>query len=153
MRLNDPLTGHFNHILPVALSEIGWIEIIRGPAAVAYGSDAVGGLKHIKTLSYLNEFSKDTLTSNGSLNYGSNNYLGTDLNITYKRKKWHVGFANQINYSTGETFLNPNFGKNSAADSIFGTDFNLQQYSLYGSYNFASNLRVLARVGGKRARF
>ncbi len=147
MRLNDPLTGHFNHILPVALSEIGWIEIIRGPAAVAYGSDAVGGLIHIKTLSYLNEFSKDTLTSNGSLNYGSNNYLGTDLNITYKRKKWHVGFANQINYSTGETFLNPNFGKNSAADSIFGTDFNLQQYSLYGSYNFANNLRVLARVG------
>ena len=47
----------------------------------------------------------------------------------------------------GETFLNPNFGKNSAADSIFGTDFNLQQYSLYGSYNFANNLRVLARVG------
>lgn len=147
MRLNDPLTGHFNHILPVALSEIGWIEVIRGPAAVAYGSDAVGGLIHIKTHSYLNNFVRDTLTSVGSLNYGSNNYLGTDLNINYKRKKWHIGFANQINYSTGETFLNPNFGKNNAADSLFGTDFNLQQYSLYGSYSPTDKLRVLARAG------
>lgn len=51
--LSDPLTGHFNANIPVPLSEIGRVELIRGPAAASYGANAVGGVIHIKTQSYL----------------------------------------------------------------------------------------------------
>ncbi len=51
-RLNDGLTGHFNNNIPIALSEIDRIEIINGPSGVSYGSDAVGGVIHIKTKTY-----------------------------------------------------------------------------------------------------
>ncbi len=34
VRINDPITGHFSMYIPVALSEIERIEILRGPAAV-----------------------------------------------------------------------------------------------------------------------
>jgi iron complex outermembrane receptor protein len=47
MRINDPLTGHFSSNIPIALSEIERIEVLRGPAASIYGPDAVGGVVHI----------------------------------------------------------------------------------------------------------
>lgn len=49
MRLNDPLTGHFSAYIPLTLSEISRIEVVRGPASVMYGPDAVGGLINIIT--------------------------------------------------------------------------------------------------------
>lgn len=146
VRLNDPLTGHFNHILPVPLQDIFSIEIIKGPAAVAYGSDAVGGLIHIKTASYMNKLSADTVSSRGQLNFGSNNYLGTDFNVVYNRKKWHLGISNQINSSNGEVFKNPNYGLNSAADSQFFTDFNLHNYSLFAGAKITNKTRFVARA-------
>jgi len=53
VRVNDPLTAHFNNNIPVPLSEIAQVEIIRGPAAASYGSDAVGGIIHIKTKTFI----------------------------------------------------------------------------------------------------
>jgi iron complex outermembrane receptor protein len=44
MRINDPLTGHFNGNIPVPLAEISRIEVYRGPASAIYGPDAVGGV-------------------------------------------------------------------------------------------------------------
>ncbi len=52
MRLNDPLTGHFNGYLPVSMAEIERIEVLRGPAAALYGPDAVGGVIHIITKTF-----------------------------------------------------------------------------------------------------
>ncbi len=48
-RLNDPMTGHFLADLPVPLSEIARIEVLRGPAASLYGPDALGGVIQIFT--------------------------------------------------------------------------------------------------------
>lgn len=52
MRLNDPLTGHFSSYIPLPLSEIDRIEIVKGPVAAVYGPDAVGGVIHIITKSF-----------------------------------------------------------------------------------------------------
>ncbi|MEM9984846.1 MAG: TonB-dependent receptor [Bacteroidota bacterium] len=52
VRINDPLTGHFNGYLPVALAEISRIEVLRGPAAAIYGADAVGGVIHVVTKTF-----------------------------------------------------------------------------------------------------
>lgn len=49
MRINDPLTGHFNSNIPVNPKDIARIEILKGPAAAVYGADAMGGVIHIHT--------------------------------------------------------------------------------------------------------
>jgi iron complex outermembrane receptor protein len=49
VRLNDPLTGHFNGYIPLHLSEIERIEILKGAVASIHGSDAIGGVINILT--------------------------------------------------------------------------------------------------------
>lgn len=58
IRLNDPLTGHFNSYIPVTPDEIDRIEILKGPAAVLYGTEAVGGVVHIITKSFARKHHK-----------------------------------------------------------------------------------------------
>ena len=54
MRVNDPLTGHFSMYIPITISDIHQIEIIRGGASSIYGPDAVGGVINIVTKSFTN---------------------------------------------------------------------------------------------------
>lgn len=49
VRMSDAQTGHFDLNLAVPLSEVERIEVMRGPAAAIYGSDAVGGVVQIVT--------------------------------------------------------------------------------------------------------
>ncbi len=49
MRINDPLTGHFNSNLPINPRDIARIEVLKGPAAAMYGADAMGGVINITT--------------------------------------------------------------------------------------------------------
>lgn len=60
MRLNDPLTAHFNSNIPVAPSEIKRIEVLHGPAAAQYGADAVGGVINIVTKTFNASSSRQT---------------------------------------------------------------------------------------------
>ncbi|HEX2534745.1 MAG TPA: TonB-dependent receptor [Chitinophagaceae bacterium] len=52
VRLNDPVTGHFNSYIPIAPAEIDRIEVLKGGSSAVYGSDAVGGVIHIITKSF-----------------------------------------------------------------------------------------------------
>jgi iron complex outermembrane receptor protein len=63
IRLNDPLTGHFNSYIPVTPDEIDRIEILKGPAAVLYGTEAVGGVVHIITKSFAGKLNNQPRTS------------------------------------------------------------------------------------------
>lgn len=49
VRMSDPQTGHFDLDLAVPLDRVERIEILRGPGAGIYGSDAVGGVVNIVT--------------------------------------------------------------------------------------------------------
>ncbi|MBD0368739.1 MAG: TonB-dependent receptor, partial [Flavisolibacter sp.] len=49
IRLNDPLTGHFNSYIPITPAEIDRIEVLKGASSALYGSEAVGGVIHIIT--------------------------------------------------------------------------------------------------------
>jgi vitamin B12 transporter len=53
-RVNDPLTGHFNAYLPIDPFEIERIEVLKGPAAAIWGSEAVGGVIQIFTKTFSN---------------------------------------------------------------------------------------------------
>lgn len=52
IRLNDPLTGHFNSYIPIAPAEIERIEILKGASSAIYGTEAVGGVVHIITKAF-----------------------------------------------------------------------------------------------------
>ena len=49
VRFNDPMTGHFLSDFPIPLAEIARVEVLRGPAAAAWGPDALGGVIHVIT--------------------------------------------------------------------------------------------------------
>lgn len=65
VKLNDPLTGHFNSYFPIHPSEIERIEILKGSASAIYGSEAVGGVINIitKTFAGNTEKRKNQFTS------------------------------------------------------------------------------------------
>jgi iron complex outermembrane receptor protein len=52
LRVNDPLTGHFNSYFPIDPLEIDRIEVLKGPAAAIWGSEAVGGVIQIFTKTF-----------------------------------------------------------------------------------------------------
>ncbi|MCU0404425.1 MAG: TonB-dependent receptor [Chitinophagaceae bacterium] len=52
IRINDPLTGHFNSYIPLPATEIERIEILKGAASAIYGTEAVGGVVHIITKTF-----------------------------------------------------------------------------------------------------
>lgn len=62
MRINDPLTGHFQTYLPVLPEEILRIEVLRGPSSAQYGPDAVGGVINIVTKTFEPDYAKDAGT-------------------------------------------------------------------------------------------
>ena len=52
IRLNDPITGHFNSYIPLPATEIERIEILKGASSAIYGTEAVGGVIHIITKTF-----------------------------------------------------------------------------------------------------
>lgn len=71
IRLNDPLTGHFNAYFPIAPGEIDRIEILKGASSAIYGSEAVGGVVHIITKTFAN--SQTNSDADIQLTYGDYN--------------------------------------------------------------------------------
>lgn len=127
VRFNDPMTGHFNGYIPLGLSEIDRIEVIKGPSASIYGADAVGGV--INIITRINHSNED-LKLNAKVKAGSNNYKGLDFGFYGNFDSWLVGASALVNVSDGETFSNPNYGKVAGAPENYTTNFNLGSYSL-----------------------
>lgn len=133
VRLNDPLTAHFNNNVPIALSEIEQIEIVRGPAGASYGADAVGGLIHIKTKHYNAQKGKDTLQISAQVGLGQHQLYFSDLGVWHQRNNILLTGGVQTNIAKGEVLTNPNFGS-SGGDSLFNNYFNIKTYSAALSY-------------------
>jgi len=133
VRLNDPLTAHFNNNIPVSLSDIEQIEIVRGAAGASYGADAVGGLIHIKTKHYHAKPTKDTLQLSAQVGLGQHQLYFSDLHLWLQRNKMMLTAGVQTNIAKGEILHNPNFGI-SGGDSLFNNFFNIKTYSAALSY-------------------
>lgn len=72
VKVNDPITGHFNSYIPIAPYEIERIEILRGPAAAMYGAEAVGGVVNVITKTF-NQFKKDK-SNHGTIGIAAGQY-------------------------------------------------------------------------------
>lgn len=132
--LNDPLTAHFNTNIPISLSEVGQIELIRGPAAASFGADAVGGVIHIKSKAYLNS-TISNVDNNGlqrldvDLSGGENNLFMSDASMEYSQNDWRFTASVRTSQSDGEELSNPAFSEGISSDPTFNTDFNLLSFS------------------------
>ena len=103
MKINDPLTGHFNCYVPVSNMEIERIEILKGAGASMYGPDAVGGVINIITKGF--NSLKNGTTSSGNINYGDNNLVSSTASVFHKSNKFYVGLGASINHSKGDSIL------------------------------------------------
>ena len=113
-RVNDPLTGHFSGYIPIPMSSIDRIEILRGPATAQYGSDAVGAV--INVITYDPQESQNTgvdLSANAWI--GENDWKSWDATAAYARRKWSVQFGSQGIVTNGHPI--DSSGNRSAVDS------------------------------------
>ncbi|MFK7972471.1 MAG: TonB-dependent receptor plug domain-containing protein [Bacteroidia bacterium] len=101
MRLNDPLTAHFNNNIPVSMAEIERIEVLRGAAAAMFGADAVGGVINIVTKGSQQQ-SQDQSEISGGLDYGQHQLVSARQGFSIQRGRLHVGGGFAMNQSAGE---------------------------------------------------
>lgn len=149
--LNDPLTAHFNTNIPVALSEIAQIELIRGPASTSYGADAVGGVVHIKTKAYMMKEIKASealqTRTNIDISAGQNDLRIIDATAGVARKNLRFSTSFRTATSEGEQFMNPGFEEGVSASENFNTYFDVMNLSAALSVNFAENWSWYVRSG------
>jgi len=150
--LNDPLTAHFNTNIPVSLSEIGQIELIRGPASTSFGADAVGGVVHIKTNMYL-EREADTGEHRGlnrasaDLSGGQNNLQMADASVGVQSNQWRFSASVRSSRSDGETVPNPGFTEGVSDEQNYNTYFDLTNISAALSQRISENWSWYVRGG------
>lgn len=151
--LNDPLTGHYNTNIPVSLSEIGQIELIRGPASASYGPDAVGGVIHIKTKMFMErEISRanpgETLTTlQADLSAGEYGLFMTDGSAGIEKEKWRLTLSGRDSRSDGEQIPNPVYPEDQLAEKYYNTHFQLSNISLAATSRVTDRLTAYLRTG------
>lgn len=146
-RINDPLTAHFNNNIPIPLSEIERIEIVRGPAAVSYGADAVGGIIQVITKTYAGLNKTKSASFNGQLAIGQQDLTLTDVGFHQQNKKFGISTAIKTTNSVGEMHVNPNYINAGLGDSLYSNFFNLKTYTSALTYK-TDSWKVYARFGG-----
>ncbi len=151
--LNDPLTGHFNANIPLPISEIESIEIIRGPASASYGSNAVGGIIHIKTKSYILNENIDSGKMVSSISYGKNNLKTIDIGFSKSFKKLFFSVGTRLSNSDGEVIVNPNYAIGTSTDSLYNTDFEIMTNTLSFAYFFNKKIKYYLRIGNDKRDF
>jgi len=101
VRINDPLTGHFNNYLPLAPSEIKRIEVIYGPSAALYGPDAVGGVIHIITHNFDGSEPQDSF-GEAQAGAGQFGFLSSRLGGGVPTKIGYINAGVQFNKADGQ---------------------------------------------------
>ena len=151
IRVNDPLTAHFNHQIPIPLSEIELIEIVRGPASTVYGADAVGGVVHIRTKTYAN--SKKAQGSMGSAGMGKDGLLIAD-GVAYQRLgKTLISIGARHARANGATLTNPNFEAGTSPRETYRPYFAIGSYSAALQSKLSPSTRVYGRIALDRRSF
>lgn len=101
IRINDPLTGHFNSYIPIAPTEIERIEILKGASSAIYGSDAVGGVIHIITKTFATQ-QKAKKEITGQITGGEYGLTNANMGGFYSNGKTAVGAGFLSNNADGQ---------------------------------------------------
>jgi iron complex outermembrane receptor protein len=147
-RVNDPYTGHFLMDLPVPLSEIARIEVLRGPATALYGPDALGGVVHLLTSTALrNGSGRDVGTSvRVDARYGKNNLYDVGGTARTVGETTAVSAAASAQGSDGQTVSAAEPPDDSDLPSTVQTDFSRRAATAAVSRNLGG-ATLYARAG------
>ncbi|MFC1225800.1 TonB-dependent receptor domain-containing protein [Pedobacter sp. BG31] len=98
------------------------VEVVKGPASLTYGSDALAGV--INMIPYTPGFENGKLKGDFTANYQSNNgMIGSSIGLAYVRNDWKYTFR-----ATGKTAHNY---RNKIDGLVYGTAF--REYNLSAS--------------------
>lgn len=146
VRLNDPLTGHFNGYIPLHFSEIERIEVLKGAAASVHGSDAIGGVVNILTKAGTHSTQEQRNAFSGGMEVGqfglfnmnawwrmrteksSVSIGGFSQNATGEALRGTTGYFHNSSASVGISHSFNNEWKMSFRSSADIRDFNAQNY-------------------------
>lgn len=143
MRLNDPLTGHFNGYIPVVKEEIERIEVLRGPAAAMYGPDAVGGLIHIVTKTFAGTV-EEGISGMAEVGYGSNSHVLAETAVIGAKEGFSWSLAAMTSRSDGEAIEARVLEDQTVLDP-FHTFFNLNTVGGSLAWTIKPGWRLMAR--------
>ncbi len=138
VKLNDPITGHFSGYIPITPAEIERIEIIKGPAAAMYGSEAVGGLINIiSKINYAYKKEKKLNITAGAI-AGEYGLINGSAHLYSTGEKLNFSLAAFTNNATGQLLRSNNrgyFNNHTFSGSIARQFGNRWQFSLQSSYD------------------
>ena len=141
MRINDPLTGHFNGYIPVAMADVERIEILRGAASAMYGPDAVGGVINIVSKTFSKKDFKDAFS--GSVGLGDYGLRTADLGFFDTDHKLRIAGGLSYREADGQ-----NIRPQSLIDDVelesYNSFFNIRTGNLSMGYNFNDKLSLMA---------
>ena len=106
IRMNEPLTGHFNSYIPVLKEEIQRIEVLKGAAASIFGPDAVGGVIHIIIRKSLEEKKQQQI--HADIKKGSFGLSHNTMSGELSNQKSSIFFGAQINKADGQALRGTN---------------------------------------------
>lgn len=144
IKLNDPLTGHFSGYMPIITSQIERIEILKGPAAAAYGSEAVGGVINIISKTFNGAVKEKTNAVNATVAAGEYNYFAASAVVQHSADKLNYSVGAQTANSKGQLlrginrgyFYNHTFSGNLAVQ--LSRQWRLLLHSSYDTRDFAA---------------
>lgn len=110
VKVNDPITGHFNSYIPVAPYEIDRIEVLRGPAASIYGAEAVGGVINVITKTFNGSNANPGLHGTVRATGGQYNFWNTDAGLEYTRGRYRAAVGVLNNNTSGQLLRGDNRG-------------------------------------------
>ncbi|MEZ4776110.1 MAG: TonB-dependent receptor [Bacteroidia bacterium] len=142
MKLNDPLTAHFNGYIPVTPAEIERIEILRGPAAAMYGADAVGGVINIITKTF--SHTKEGTHISGTFNYGDHKLVSGNQGFSVKKGAATFGGGFSMNQSEGE-FFPAKYIDSTTTLGAYNNYFDLKTVGVSFRYTFNNQLSIRVR--------
>ena len=147
MKINDPLTGHFNGNLPVSKADISRIEVLRGPGASIYGPDAVGGVINIVTKAFERvplegEYSPGGLS--GSYTLGSNKLSDARLGFHMRGDRFVFSGGLEARESDGETIEAVVIDSNTTLEA-YNTWFDIKTANASLAFLLTENWQISAR--------
>ncbi|MEO6071406.1 MAG: TonB-dependent receptor [Chitinophagaceae bacterium] len=102
LRVNDPLTGHFNSYIPITPSEIDRIEILKGASSAIYGTEAVGGVIHIISKSFAKKEGVDISSGDGHFMAGQYGLINGASSVFIRKGKNAFSAGVLSNNATGQ---------------------------------------------------
>ncbi len=102
IRLNDPVTGHFNSYIPITQAEISRIEILKGASSAIYGSEAVGGVVHIITKTFAAKKGTKQKSVNAQASVGQYNLINAQAGGFYNDGTTSFSGGVLTNNTTGQ---------------------------------------------------